>query len=98
MGQYASDYEVNWLGNVAKLRGWRVVTTRAGAIKEARRRAAMDSAATRGLRTGRDAALPAVHLRHWPCQVVHVPLPCYLSPACRAEFEGGAKKKARRFR
>jgi hypothetical protein len=22
----------------------------------------------------------------------------YLSPACRAEFEGGAKKKARRFR
>ena len=41
----------------------------------ARRRAAMDPAATRGLRTGRDAALPAVHLRHWPCQVVHVPLP-----------------------
>jgi hypothetical protein len=41
----------------------------------ARRHAAMDPAATRGLRTGRDAALPAVHLRHWPCQVVHVPLP-----------------------
>src|SRR5205823_1162184 len=41
----------------------------------ARRRAAMDPAATRGLRTGRDAALPAVHLRHWPCQIMHVPLP-----------------------
>src|SRR6516162_10831071 len=41
----------------------------------ARRRAGMDPAATRGLRTGRDPALPAVHLGHWPCQVVHVPLP-----------------------
>src|SRR5262249_55044489 len=41
----------------------------------ARRRAAMDPAATRGLRTGRDAALSAVHLRHWPCQVMHVQLP-----------------------
>jgi hypothetical protein len=38
-------------------------------------RAAMDAAATRSLRTGRDAALPAVHLGHWSCQVVHVPLP-----------------------
>src|SRR5438105_4346995 len=41
----------------------------------ARCRAAMDPAATRGLRTGRDAALPAVRLGHWPCQGVHVPLP-----------------------
>jgi ABC transporter substrate binding protein len=41
----------------------------------AHRRAGMDPAATRGLRTGRTPALPAVHLGHWPCQVVHVPLP-----------------------
>src|SRR5919204_4413926 len=41
----------------------------------ARHRAAMDAAATRSLRTGRDAALPAVRLGHWSCQVVHVPLP-----------------------
>jgi hypothetical protein len=33
----------------------------------ARRRATMDPAATRGLRTGRDAALPAVRLGHWSC-------------------------------
>src|SRR5262245_11220936 len=46
----------------------------------ARRRAGMDPAATRGLRTGRDPALPAVHLGHWPCQVVHVPLPSLPQP------------------
>jgi hypothetical protein len=41
----------------------------------ARRGAAVDPAAARGLRTGRDAALPAVRLGHWPCQGVYVPLP-----------------------
>src|SRR5262249_31982073 len=46
----------------------------------ARRRAGMDPAATRGLRTGRDPALPAVHLGHWPCQVGDVPLPALPKP------------------
>src|SRR6266496_899571 len=57
---------------------WRIDNARSYPTKppaDHSRRAAMDPAATRGLRTGRDAALPAVHLRHWPCQVVHVPLP-----------------------
>jgi hypothetical protein len=45
----------------------------------------MDPAATRGLRTGRDPALPAVHLGHWPCQVMQ--LPCRVRRRCEEEGE-----------
>src|SRR5262249_35719942 len=63
----------------------------------ARRRAGMDPAATRGLRTGRDPALPPAHLRRSRSCMSHYRR--YLTPACRAVFDGSAKKKkARRSR
>jgi hypothetical protein len=60
------------------------------------RRAAVDPKTTRGLRTGCDAPLQSVHpdvQRVSGCMSAYRR---YLSPACRAVFYGGQRKKVRR--
>ena len=61
----------------------------------ARESAAVDPAATRGLRTTRDAEYVPDIQRVSACMSHYRR---YLSPACRAVFQGGAKKKVRRLR